>query len=105
MGYVGSATQPIRYAGTDGKSDGSNDGTEDEGTDESVAEHLTGLGKVVGTNKMSHLHRETHRGSTRQTATEPRRRLYQSASSGSLHTDSPHHGLVDEEHHDTGDLG
>ena len=69
-----------------------------------MAEYIARLVEIICSYEMCHLDGEAHGGSTRHTTAEPGARLNQSAGCSRLHTDSSHHGLIDEEHHDAGDL-
>ena len=72
--------------------------TDDGGADECVAEHLTGLGEVVGTYEVGGLDRKSERRGVGDAAQQPRGALHKTNGSRSLSAYMTHHRSVDEEH-------
>ena len=69
-----------------------------------MAEHLPGFHKVVGPDKVSHLHREAHSGRPHHTAHQPRGGLDQTDGSRGFRSQMAHHRRIDKKHHHVGDL-
>ena len=68
---ISTATQPIRQMGMHSYTCQGNTKAEHQTAYQGMAEYLTSLHEIVGSDEMSHLHRETGSCRTEQTANEP----------------------------------
>ena len=104
-GYVGLASKPERQVGGNDRAGKRHEQAEADAARQRVAEHLPGIGKVVGTDEVGHLHGEANRYGGEDGAHQPCGGLYQAYACRLRRAEMSHHGGVDEKHHHGGYLG